>query len=382
MERRQYLSLGAGYFSFFAILGLMVPYLSVFLDGRGYSSLQIGELLAIVMATRIISPNLWAAVADHTGKRVQVMRGGALVAFLCFFAAYPDINWWFMALAMASFSFFWTAILPQLEVLTLRSLGEERHRYSRLRAWGSVGFIVVVICAGYVVEQLGSEAVVYIGSVLLILLLLSTLLVRELPGQNDKQGSTHFAANWLSRPMLMFMAATILLQISHGPYYGFFVLYMEGLGHSAAFAGWLISLGVVAEIVLFMVSGQLLKRWGVKWLLSIAMALTALRWLLLGLLPESLAVLLFSQTLHAASFGLTHAASIQFIHGYFTERQQGRGQAMYNSVGFGIGGALGAWIAGVTWQQGAGAMTSYLIAALAATAACMLVLAIPRQKMA
>ncbi|GAA5219111.1 MFS transporter [Corallincola platygyrae] len=382
MTPRHHLSFGSGYFAFFAILGLMVPYLSVFLDGRGYSSLQIGELLAILMATRIVSPNLWAYVADHTGKRVHVMRVGALLAFVCFFLAYPNRGIAWMALALASFSFFWAAILPQLEVLTLRSLGQERHHYSKIRAWGSIGFILVVVIAGYVIEARGAEQLLIIGSVLLGLLVVSTYLINDIAIPRDDSQSQTLAENWLSWPMAAFMVSTILLQISHGPYYGFFVLYMEQFGYSNAIAGWLITLGVVAEIGVFMVSGRLLERMGIKAVLAGALLLTAGRWALLAWFAHWLPTLLLAQVLHAASFGLTHAASIQFIHGYFSEKQQGRGQAMYNSIGFGVGGAIGAWIAGLTWQQGQGATTSFAIATIAALLAWALIMFIPTQRLA
>jgi PPP family 3-phenylpropionic acid transporter len=382
MAPHQYFSLGAGYFSFFAILGLVVPYLGLFLDGRGYNSLQIGQLLALMMAMRIISPNIWAVVADRTGRRIEIMRFAALSAFICFFAAWPDSDAWLMALALAAYSFFWSAILPQLEVLTLRGLGAQRHFYSRLRAWGSVGFIAVVISAGYLIADYGSEIFIYIGSFLLLLLLLALCLVREPAIAQNFAGSKQLPAKWLSKSMLLFMLAMILLQISHGPYYGFFALYMEQLGYSAAAAGLLISLGVIAEIAIFLVSGRWLERWGCQWVLLIALALTVVRWLLLALAAEHLPFLLLAQLLHAASFGMTHAAGIQFIHGYFSEQQQGRGQAIYNSVGFGVGGALGAWLAGSIWQQGQGATSSYLFSAVLALVAAALIMAIPSKAMA
>ncbi|MCW9021385.1 MAG: MFS transporter, partial [Sedimenticola sp.] len=59
----------------------------------------------------------------------------------------------------------------------------------------------------------------------------------------------------------------------------------------------------------------------------------------------------FAQTLHAATFGTFHAAAIHLVHHYFTGRHQGRGQALYSSLSFGFGGALGTVASGFLWES-------------------------------
>ena len=78
-----------------------------------------------------------------------------------------------------------------------------------------------------------------------------------------------------------------------------------------------------------------------------------------------LAVLLVAQCLHAASFGLYHAVAVQCVHGCFRGALQGRGQALYSSVGFGVGGALGSFGAGHVWAT-SGAQAAWFAAALVA----------------
>ena len=80
--------------------------------------------------------------------------------------------------------------------------------------------------------------------------------------------------------------------------------------------------------------------------------------------------------LHAFSFGMTHAASIQFIHQYFGKIFQSRGQAIYISVGFGIGGAIGNFVAGSLWSQGQGAELTFWLASVAAFCAALCLLPI------
>jgi PPP family 3-phenylpropionic acid transporter len=88
-----------------------------------------------------------------------------------------------------------------------------------------------------------------------------------------------------------------------------------------------------------------------------------LRWVLISQFPETIAVMIFAQLLHAASFGIYHGCAIQLIHRYFSGRHQGRGQALYSSLSFGAGGAAGSYISGVSWET-IGASNVYLLAAV------------------
>jgi PPP family 3-phenylpropionic acid transporter len=110
---------------------------------------------------------------------------------------------------------------------------------------------------------------------------------------------------------------------------------------------------------------RLLHRWGARKVLIASLVLAALRWLMIGYLPDSLAMLLIAQLLHAATFGTFHAAAIHLVHHYFQGRLQGRGQALYSSVSFGAGGAIGALGSGFAWE-GLGPELTYALASAVA----------------
>jgi PPP family 3-phenylpropionic acid transporter len=153
------------------------------------------------------------------------------------------------------------------------------------------------------------------------------------------------------------------MQASHGVYYTFYTIYLEGHGYSRGIIGQLWAFGVIAEVLAFLVMHRLLKRFSLHNLLITSLGLASLRWLLIGYYPGLLTVLLFAQTLHAASFGLFHAVAIQFIFQYFPGQLQGRGQALYSSFSFGAGSAIGSLSSGYLWDT-IGAQESYLLAAL------------------
>lgn len=373
--------LSSNYFWYFAVLGLAVPFLALFLDGRGYDSLAIGQILAIFTATKIFGPTLWAIFADKTGKQLAIIRLGAFLALVTFTGLFFANDFWSITLCLALFSLFWTAILPQLEVLTLTSIKRSAKIYARIRLWGSIGFIVFAMSAGEIIATFGSDSFIAVGALVLLGLLVSTLVTKQppkRPSASVNQGSIF--TNLIALPFVLFFVAGLLLQVSFGPFYSFFALYLRDLAYPSYAVGVLISIGVVAEIVIFIVAGRLFQLFGIRSLLAFSILVTSIRWWLTGTFGDSAIILTLTQLMHAASFGLYHSASVQFIQMHFARNQQNRGQAIYIGGVYGIGGALGAYLAGVYWQDGAGAEFTFFAAALVAFIATIIVLLIPRGK--
>ncbi|WP_434938563.1 MFS transporter [Shewanella sp. HL-SH8] len=367
--------LRACYFFFFAILGVLVPYLGVFFDARGFDAQEIGSLLAILMATRIVAPNLWAMVADRTGMRAGLIKLGAFCAALTFISFFFEGGFWYLAISLTIYTFFWNAILAQLEVITLETLGDNANQYGAIRSWGSVGYIVLVVLTGVSIERLGAEVLPYIGMVLFIGLLICSM---PLPSTKAAvlSGSERPKLR-LDKSIILFLLSALLLQMSVGPFYGFFVLYLKQVGYSETFAGIMVAFGVLAEIGIFLYASKLIGKYGLRLLLIVSIVLTSVRWLILGYYPDVVIMLIFSQTLHAFTFGLTHAVSIQFIHRHFGIHHRSTGQALYASLSFGVGGALGTWVSGYIWGDGSGAAQVWLFAATCAIASAVAVMFIP-----
>lgn len=317
----------------------------------------------MVMATKIVSPNIWAWIADHTGRRMQIVRGGSFLAALFFAGVFFSNDYWWLMAVVFLFSFFWNACLPQFEANTLSYLGDQPHRYSAIRLWGSVGFILAVIAVGPLLSQYGQQWMPVVMLGLMIAIWLSSLLVPERAAAHVAIDHQPLRQVLLKPAVIALLLVCFLNQASHGPYYTFYTLYLEQAGYGAVSIGWLWALGVIAEVAVFMVMHRLVPRFGLRNLLLFAIFLTAIRWWMIGGFIGSLALLVVAQILHAASFGIYHAVAIQLIHRYFVGKNQGRGQALYTSVSFGLGGVAGALYAGYSWQS-LGATTSFNLAAV------------------
>ena len=358
-----YWRLSSFYFFYFASLGALLPYWTPYLKNLGFSSFQIGNLMAIVMATKIIAPNVWGWIADHTGKRMYIVRLASLLGAICFAGVFISDDFWWLVLVMSTFSFFWNASLPQLEATTMNHLGERTHHYNMIRMWGSIGFIVLAVGLGYIVDWRGQYVVPQVILLLFALIWVTSLLVPEQAAVNIPHEKTSLRSVLGRKDVVALLASCFLIQAGHGPYYTFYTIYMGEHGYASGLIGQLWALGVIAEIILFLFMFRLMPRFGCRRLLLVALMLTTIRWVLIAKLPDSLPVVIFAQLFHAASFGVVHAVAIYLIHRSFTGRHQGRGQALYSSISFGAGGAFGAFYSGMLWQSIGGGQV-FMIAAL------------------
>ncbi|MBY4678702.1 MFS transporter [Marinobacterium arenosum] len=372
MHSIPYIRLSGFYFFYFALLGALVPYWALYLKELEFSAESIGLLMAILQASRVVAPNVWGWVADRTGRRVQIVRYGAALTCLLFGAIFWQQSLWGIALVSAGFSFFWNAVLPQFEVLTLGHLGEQRERYSQVRLWGSVGFIVTVVGLGWLFDLIAVGWLPHIMLGLMLLIWLNTLLISPPPSRVGRRSSGEGFLQQLLRPqVLAFFAICFLVQFGHGPYYTFYSVLMEGLGYSRGEIGLLWAVGVVAEVLIFLIMPALLSRFGIRTIMLVSLLLCVLRWLMIGLWPEQLGLMLLAQTLHAATFGTLHALGIALVHHYFSDRCHGQGQALFSSAGFGAGGACGALVSGLLWES-AGPLATFGLAAAGSLVAIVL----------
>ncbi len=358
-----YWRLSGYYFLFFITIGGFMPYWSLYLKSINMSAEAIGILSAVVVGTKIFSSFIWGWVVDHTGKRMQVIRMTSLLSAISFSLVLFYQDFWPLFIILFIFAIFWSAALPQVEAATLSHLGEESDSYTVIRIWGSISFIVAVLALGRFFDHqpISYLLPILIGSMLLVWI--HTLFISEIPTENDKSNGTSFRSIMLKPHVISLMLVCFLIQAGHGPYYTFFSIYLEEHGYSNSFIGTAWAVGAIAEVIIYVFIHRVISHFGLRYLMILTLILATARWLLIALFVENVAVLLFAQCLHAATFGVYHAVAIQYIHKEFKGVHQGRGQALYSSISFGAGIALGSLISGYLWDS-VGSMQTFLFASI------------------
>ncbi len=355
MHELPYWRLAGVYFFYFAYLGAFAPYFSLYLNAAGIAATGIGAIMALPQLVRIFAPHLWGWLADRGGRPLRVARIGTAIGTVIYCGLFGAAGFEAMVAIVLLMSFFLSAALPITEVTTLVHLGEHSAQYGRIRVWGSVGFIASVLVVGYALDWLPIGDLLWIMLAILAGTTVLLLLVPEAPRAEHAHDYTPISSVIRQPQVIALFVACALMTLAHGPYYTFYSIYLVDHGYSKGAVGWLWALGVICEIAIFFWMSQLFRAFTLRQVLIASFALAALRFLIVAWCADSLVMLLFAQTLHAASFGSFHAAALGHVHHLFRGRNQARGQAIYTSFVFGLGGTLGGLYAGYAWERfGAG----------------------------
>jgi MFS transporter, PPP family, 3-phenylpropionic acid transporter len=351
------------YFVYYFFVGVFVPYWALYLQSEQFSPVEIGILMSLFQVSRIFAPNFWGWLADHTAKRTVWIRLNTVLGVVGFIAVFWVQGFWPMLLVMGALSLFTSSTMPLSESLTLAHLANTKGHYSRIRMWGSVGFIVASILLGYLIDWAGIASLLWAILTVQIVLFLQTFTLTEVkvaPHHTDGSSVWKIIRNPAVVALLLGCA---LMVTAHGVLYNFYSIYLAEHGYSKGMIGWLWSIGVICEIVIFMLMPKMMVRFSLKSIILASLALAVLRFAMIGVAVDNLFLLLIAQTLHAATFGSFHAATVEVVTQFFNGRHQAKGQAIYNSVTYGLGGAIGGVAGGYALQWFGGQIT-FLLAAV------------------
>jgi PPP family 3-phenylpropionic acid transporter len=362
-----YWRLSAFYFAYFAYVGAAAPYFSLYLASLGLAAAQIGVLLSLGSLMRVIGPNFWGWVADRTQRRARIIAMTLALAGASYTGFFFVRSFWGLFALLLATGFFTSASMPLTESLTLSHLRGAVSRYGSIRLWGSVGFILTVTLIGYALDVLPVASLLWMVLATYALGWVCALAVPDaLAGGVPAEPEPVWTI--LRRPeVAALLGACFLMNLAHGPLYAFFSLYLVDHGYSKAAVGWMWSIGVVAEIIVFLLMPALMRRYTLSAILLACFAATAARFLMIGWGVDSAPILFAAQLLHGLSFGAYHAAAVTAIHRWFQGAHQVRGQAIYLSVSFGAGGVLGSALSGLSWDS-IGPAWTFSFAAFAALA--------------
>ncbi|ELQ6132270.1 3-phenylpropionate MFS transporter [Cronobacter dublinensis] len=347
--------LALSYFTYFFSYGIFLPFWSVWLAGVGVAPETIGLLLGSGLVARFLGSLLLAPRVKDPSRLVFALR---LLATLTLVFA---LGFWFghqtawLFVILVGFNLFFSPLVPLTDALAATWQRQITMDYGRVRLWGSLAFVIGSALTGKLVSSYDYRAILALLSLGVASMLIGMMLKPSVMPQGEARHNE--AAGWpvwrkLVSENWRFLACVSLLQGAHAAYYGFSAIYWQGQGYSASVVGYLWSLGVVAEIVIFALSKKLFSRFGARDLLLLSGVLGIIRWGLMGW-TTALPWLIVAQILHCGSFSICHLAAMRYI-----AAREGseviRLQSVYSAVAMGGGIAVMTVFAGFLYQHLAG----------------------------
>ena len=357
------LVIGSQYFLYFGVLGIFLPFFNLYCYHLGFSGFRIGILSAVRSVAMVLFPMIWGALADRLDARRPIYILCCFCSALIWMLYLFTVDFWPMLAITIFYGIFYSPIISFLEAFSMDILGKEKKSYGRIRVWGSVSFIAVVLVLGKIIDLYSVEMIVVLilaGSLMLAVISLKIPDVLITKMNRLSSGSRSF----LERRVLVFLFCAFLMLVSHGAYYGFFSIHLENLGFGSTFIGLTWALASAAEILVMLRSGQIFNRFSINTVLIFSFMVAALRWLILFFV-QSAALILLSQVLHALTYGTFHIASILYIDRLAPDKAKTFGQAVNNAISYGLGLMVGFFINGYLYEI-TGSFALFLISCLIA----------------
>ncbi|EHG7583545.1 3-phenylpropionate MFS transporter [Citrobacter sp. RHB21-C05] len=344
--------LALGYFTYFFSYGIFLPFWSVWLNGAGLTPETIGLLLGAGLIARFLGSLLIAPRVSDPSRLISALRILALLTLVLALAFWAGTHVAWLMVVMVGFNLFFSPLVPLTDALANTWQKQITMDYGRVRLWGSVAFVIGSALTGKLVSLFDYRAILVMLTLGIASMLLGMLLRPSVPPQGESRQQE--SAGWPAWRALVtqswrFLACVCLLQGAHAAYYGFSAIYWQGAGYSASAVGYLWSLGVVAEVVIFALSKKLFRRFSARDLLLLSAVCGVIRWALMGW-TTALPWLIVAQILHCGTFTVCHLAAMRYI-----AARQGseviRLQAVYSAVAMGGSIAIMTVFAGFLYQH-------------------------------
>ena len=358
-----YWRLSRFYFFYYFFVGLFVPYWGLYLQSKNFTAFQIGILLSLFQISRIFAPNFWGWLADHTNKRARWIKLASFIGCVGYLGIFWADSFFMIFLVMMSMSLFTSSTIPLAESLTLSHMASTNGSYSNIRLWGSVGFIIASFFFGILIDR---YSVIILIWALLFIQLIILFLSFSIPDKKFELISDTKRSIWKilkKREVIALLLGCALMVSSHGLLYNFYSIFLKEQNYSSSLIGFLWSIGVIFEIFIFILMPKILSKFNLKEVLLISLFLAVVRFFLIGYYVDILLVLILAQILHAATFGSFHVASVELVSIHFHREHHSRGQSIYNSITYGLGGTIGGLGGGIMIDK-FGAASTFMLSSI------------------
>jgi PPP family 3-phenylpropionic acid transporter len=365
-------------------LGIFFPFFSLYLrENAGLSGSQMGLVLSMLPLIGTLAQPFWGQLADRTGARSSVLAllvFGAAAGYLSlgFAQGFPAL-----LLTTTLLALFSTAMIPTAMAVSFAlAEGDRAHQVGRMRVWGTVGFLLLVVGFPPVLHELQAArgwarvpggpsepgldvmfpvtaAVLVVGALIALTLPRGGEMALRAPKGDWRRLLRH-------RPFVRLLVFALLAYAClQGPM-SIFPIYVRALGGSLDSVSQMWILMLALEIPLVFYSGSSIARFGARGLLAIGVLAGGVRWTACGLAPD-LAFAFPFQILHGVVVAGLVVGGPLYVEAVVPERLRSTGQGMLAMVGVSIGAVVSQLGTGVLLELG-GPRAPYLVGGIGALA--------------
>ncbi len=368
------------YLTYFGALGAVLPYLTLHFHNMGFSGTQIGVLSSLIMAANMGMAPVWTALTDFWGKRKGIFIFNLAAATLSFALLLFARSFFSIGLVVVLFASFRSALVPMANAMVMENLVGKGEEYGRIRIWGSVGYIILALIVGKMIDRVGTSALIYAAVIAYAMCtFFSARGLQPVVVETGLAKLKDLRKLFKNRRFVIFMACSFLVALSGGPYIVFFSISLREMGLSQSVVGvsWMVA--VLSEMVFMVSSPGFMRRLPVEKLLILSYITWGLRWYLMSVAASPLSIIAV-HLLHGITFGLYYPVAMNFLDREVPASLKNTGQGIFSAMSYGMGGIVGNLFSGVFYDS-LGLVALYRMGAVAAVLSAILFTAmVGRQK--
>ena len=365
--------LSGHYFIHFSIMGIFLPYFNLYCYHLNFTEFQIGTLSGLRILSMILFSIFWGFISDYYLTRKNTYIVCTFLSALTWILLEATSQFYPMLIIIIIHSAFYGPIIAFLETFTIETLhleGAKKSRYGNIRVWGSISFILMAVFLGKITDTYSLDIIILLIFIPSAIQALLSFNLPNTPKITKMKQKSHFK-EFLSLKSVLFLTASFFMLVSHGTYYGYFSIHLENSGFDHTFIGIAWAVATASEIIIMLKSHTIFKYFSIKHMLIFSFIIAALRWLIL-FITVSPWVILLSQVLHAATYGIFHIACILYIDKLSSEKAKTFGQILNNATSYGLGIMTGIIINGIFFKQYASLL--FIFSSLSALIGCAIIL--------
>lgn len=341
------------YFFFqYLVMGVIGPYLAVFLYEKGYSGAQIGLLLGAMPITILIFQPLWSYLSDVFNTRKRLLLFGSIGAGLAALGLGYAPSFWVAFICAVLLAAMQAPLMPISNALVLDYLEETQKPddYSLIRLWGSLAFAVSsMLIGGLFIDQL----LVYFAWLVAVMYFLQAGLSLSLSEWGLEYSHSDFKRlDFLTKnpSFAVFLLGSVFIGATINVVLNYQTLFLQFIGASSWMVGSTIALQALIEMPMMAAVPFLLKRFSMRRIIFVGAMVLPIRWFLY-IFIENPNWVLPTQILHSVAVVGFMVIGVSFIDKHISPKWRATGQGLYNAATSGIGAAIGAGLAGVIFDR-------------------------------
>lgn len=348
------LPLGLLNFFIYGTMVIFAAFFQLYLQDIGMDKFEIGSLMAVGPLISMLAHPFWRNLSDH-GQNTRfilllMMTGVLMMGHLVFIAdTYPMLY-----LTMILLFFFQSPMLSQTNSLILGYIEHTNKKFSTYRLWGTLGWTLIALLAGLVIDAVGQRGISLVFSCMIILAIGSGLLLptHKIVTNTPKIKPSDIGRTLQNKYFITFVLCGLLVSIPNAINGIFMPLFISDLGGSRLQVGGAVFLSTIFEILAFIILDRFLKN-KLTYLmacLTIVSLLFVLRWELMSAATSPMQII-FIQILHAVTFGGFFYVGTRLTALFLPIPFRSAGQAIYTLALSGIAGIMAGIMGGWLFQN-------------------------------